>query len=338
MPRFLAAMAMLTASSSALDPEYAELLTRVKDEFETLGKASDVSINELREAVADEEDVDLLTAYGYALIQGTDPRRVDNRKEAVIHMAKALKLGKKLRKGAAPPVSLHATLVQTLLQLGKTAEASATYELHKLPLSTELHQILALRLAQGVQSDRASASALLHSSKAMELASEEPTSQLARGFSLLLGKEVSEASREQAIHALRTCFTLRAADNATTDSAFPEAWPAELEATGHHALGKLLASFPDEPEENAQLDEALGHFEQAIKLVPQHAPYAESLSHVQIAVATRRRYLTSGTKSSSSSLPKGAMPAKGVDTDGNEIGAEGEAENDEDEDGSDDKD
>merc|ERR1711918_240364 len=117
-------------------------------------------------------------------------------------------------------------------------------------------------------SQKQAQAALMHSEQAIELSPEEPTSHLARGMALLMSETGQSptyvSTPEAAIDALTAAFELR--DKGALDSAYPDKWPATLEAHAHHLLGKLIATHPPEPERNTRLHDAVVHFTKAAQL------------------------------------------------------------------------
>jgi len=289
----LALLSALLPSSAAILPEHAELLTTAKKELDRFGRISSSTTAELRDAVEeDSENVDLLTAVGYGLLP-------DDAEEGLKSLQRALKLGKK-RKVTGEPSVLYNTVVQTLMQLGRYSAAAEAYGRYGYALDAATHQNLALRLAQAAQTSTEAEAARNHSARALALAPIEPTSHLCLAFSLLIDGP-DEANQQEAEAALTKAFELRS-DDAVQDSAFPQGWPAELEAHAHHLLGKLIASTPPQPEENGRLSLALEAFQAAVRLAPQHAPYQESLNAVYSAMLKRRQAL-----GEASSVPAAAM-------------------------------
>lgn len=286
----LLVIVMMAHAAWALHPDHAELLTKVKQEFERDGHASELTIDELREAVLEEpKEVDILVTLGYALLRRLHSQQMlrddqGSEEEALTAMQKALK-GMKKQGRKDESNSLHAMIVQTLYQLERFDEAAKVFQAHKLPLDVSLHQSLALRLgpAQTAKATvtEGTASAAVHSSEAIKLAPTEPTSQLAHGLAVL----VDPARRDEAIKALRAAFRLRG--EGASDSSFAMGWPVELEAHGRHSLARLLASFPERPEENEQLHEARDHFMEAVRIAPEHAPYQSSLKSVEWGLKVR---------------------------------------------------
>jgi hypothetical protein len=171
--------------------------------------------------------------------------------------------------------SLLATTVHTLMRLENYNRAATVFKALGEPLGLALpvatHQHLALRLAQ--KNSEATDAALMNSIEALELAPTEPSSHLAHGVALLIGTE-AEKWTKTAVDALREGFRLR--ETGAQDSAFPDSWPAGLEANAQHMLGLLLSSHPKEPAKNDQLGAAREAFLQAVNLVPQHTPYQDA--------------------------------------------------------------
>merc|ERR1711920_903421 len=130
---------------------------------------------------------------------------------------------------------------------------------------------------------------------AMEMAPNEPTSNLCHAFTMMIppkqgdGAEQPAAVDEDIISALQDALKLR--EQGERDSMFAEGWPAELEAHSRHLLGKLLASNPKEPAENPRLWLAHEHFKAAAALVPTHQPYKTSLNELYTAMIKRQEAL-----------------------------------------------
>lgn len=285
-PRFLQLIVISMVSchthASSLDADHAELLHSVREQLEGGGKVSETHISDLREALEENaKQVDLLTMLAYALLSRNQPD------EAVTQMKKALKLDKQQGRNGADGVAK--TLVKTLLRLNRFEEASQMYSTYEIPLDAATHSMLALRLAQGSQTEREGLAALSHSEKALEMAPQEPTTHLARGMALLMSGNFSPNSPEPVMDALTSAFELR--EKGALDSAFPEKWPETLEAHVHHTLGKLIATTPPEPEKNTRLDDAVLHFTKAAQLLPDHKVYKESLNHGYAAMIQREKAL-----------------------------------------------
>jgi thioredoxin-like negative regulator of GroEL len=154
--------------ASSLDADHAELLHSVREQLEGGGKVSETHISDLREALEENpKQVDLLTMLAYALLSRNQPD------EAVTQMKKALKLAKQQGRNGADGTAK--TLLKTLLRLNRFEEASQMYSTYDIPLDAATHSMLALRLAQGSQTEREGQAALLHSEKALEMAPLEPT-------------------------------------------------------------------------------------------------------------------------------------------------------------------
>jgi hypothetical protein len=86
------------------------------------------------------------------------------------------------------PTSLLTSLVHTLMRLENYPRAATVHKAFgdgRVALPVGTHQHLALRLAQ--RSTDATNAALIHSTKALELAPKEPSSHMAHGVALLVG-------------------------------------------------------------------------------------------------------------------------------------------------------
>jgi len=270
-------MLLVALAALSLLPEHAELLNEAEAEMGKGGHITQSTIAELRDAVAeDPQQVDLLTALGYALLQ-TEPE------EALKPLRKALRLSKNKAGEDDVPLTLHRTVVETLMKLQRFEDAATVHAMYGYELDAKTHQRLALSLTQMAGTQSAVEAAQRHAAKAVEVAPTEPTSHLCRGLALVLGEYSS--GREEATVSLRAAFKLRSGMRSgavlgVRDSTFPDEWPPELEAHARHTLGMLLAS-----QEEPQLEEARDAFEVALRLVPGTEFYQQSLDGVKSALS-----------------------------------------------------
>ena len=154
-------------------------------------------------------------------------------------------------------------LVKELVDSTWFVEAHGIYTQYpQFPLSVELHQRMALAFVQ--QRDQAGAEfALVHATKATELAAEDPLSHMVMALALVSGKPKKSEVVEKAAQAeeeLQTAFSLQKEKRVKLDS--------KWDAQGRHLLGTLLLNKAP-AEENPQLQEALDYFEDAAALIPE---------------------------------------------------------------------
>lgn len=269
----LVVLALVTGGLMHKDHE--QLMRDTRQEISEAGHVSASNMEALEQALLEEpEEVELLSAYGYALL----PKRPE---EAVTQLEKAMRIAEKQRMFSAKP--LFTAVVTALVRLNRLEDAAAAFARYGYPLEVPMHQQLALRLAQN-----GSQASVLHAEESTKLAPLEPTSHLCLGLALL----TTPGAQKKASAALRKAFDLRYDEEQEwRDSSFPGEWPPELEATARHQLGMLVANDPPEPEENSQLQEALDHFMEAVRLLPKHEAFKESLNNVYTAMFRRRTAL-----------------------------------------------
>ena len=261
-------VALVAFSAEPISEEF-DLLGEANAEFEKLGRVSDSTISDLRAALREAEEpqqVDLLMALGFALLPS-------DAEGALKPLRKALRLSKARAREDDIPITLQRTIMRTLMKLQRYGDAATVYSMYGYALDAATHQALALKLTQTAESLEEVEAAQRHSAKAVAGASDEPTSQLVRGLSLVIGEDAS--GREEAVSSLIAAFKLRSRQD-VKDSTYPKGWPTDLEAHGWHTLGMLLASAPDV--DVTALTEAVRAFKAASELAPGQEHYEHSLA------------------------------------------------------------